>query len=265
MYAQTNVALLRQLQRLGHAGADLLQVRRAYELAMQLFTAQFRPAGEPFLVHLVRTASILAEHGADRAVIVAGLLHSAYTHGEFGDGRRWPSGAKRAEVAAVIGAESERLVHRYAEFEWLSVLPELPGSIDRLSSQDRTVLLIRLANELEQQVDLPRSCPPIADREAAAHLRRCAEAARRLGNAGLSAALDEAARELADGTATPGSPATNGSLSRAGAVYHGGPRGSFQLPPRSHRLRARVAVLTRLRGSGVVRTLYHATRRLLAG
>jgi (p)ppGpp synthase/HD superfamily hydrolase len=56
-YAQTNIELLNQLRRLGYGEADLVRVRRAYEIALRLFTACFRPSGNTFLAHLVRTAT----------------------------------------------------------------------------------------------------------------------------------------------------------------------------------------------------------------
>lgn len=243
VYAQTIVGLRGQLRRLGWDAADLRRVDEAYEVAMRLFTAQFRPTGDPFLAHLVRTASILAEVGAEPVVVVAGLLHSAYTHGEFGDGRRWPSETKRAEMRSALGSDGERLVYRYADFGWRDVLGALPGTVGALSPDDRAVLLMRLANELEQ-------CLEVATPDDLQCLRQGAEAARLLGNPRLAATL-----ESVDAGSAGVAVAENGHRRHAGAVYYAGPDASFLLPPSSHRLRRTVALRNWLRGFTVVRAL----------
>jgi hypothetical protein len=249
VYAHTSVGLRRQLRRLGWNDADVRRVEDAYEIGMRLFTAQFRPTGDTFLSHLVRTASILAEVGAPPAVVVAGLLHSAYTHGEFGDGRRWPSEAKRAELRSGVGSESEGLVHRYADFAWRDVLASRPESIRALSPDARDVLLIRLANELEQCLEVPAP-------DACEYLRRGADAARLLGQPRLAAALESAEAESA------GAPvAENGYRRRTGAQYYAGPMASFLLPPRSYRLRLTVVLRNVLRRFTVVRKLRSLQRR----
>jgi uncharacterized protein DUF6817 len=243
VYAQTIVGLRGQLRRLGWDDGDRRRVEDAYEVGMRLFTAQFRPTGEPFLAHLVRTASILADVGAAPVAVVAGLLHSAYTHGEFGDGRRWPSEAKRAEIRSAVGSDAEGLVYRYADFAWADVLTALPGSIAALSPDARVVLLVRLANELEQRLE-------VATPDEVECLRRGAEAARLLGHPRLATALEGVDAERA-GVAVAG----NGSRRRAEAVYYAGPTASFLLPPRSHRIRPTVALRTVLRRFAVVRAL----------
>jgi len=250
IYAQTILGLRGQLRRLGWDAADLRRTDEAYEIAMRLFTAQFRPTGDPFLAHLVRTASILAEVGAEPVVVVAGLLHSAYTHGEFGDGRRWPSETKRAEMRSAVGSDCERLVYRYADFRWRDILAGLPGRIEALAPDDRAVLLMRLANELEQCLEVSTS----GDVEC---LRQGAEAARLLGNPRLAATLESVDVESA-GVAV----AENGHRRHAGAVYYAGPDGSFLLPPSSHRLRPAVALRNWIRGFPVVRALRRAIGRL---
>ena len=249
VYAQTIVGLRRQLRRLGWDDGDIRRVDDAYEIGMRLFTAQFRPTGDPFLTHLVRTASILADVGADATLVVAGLLHSAYTHGEFGDGRRWPSDAKRAEVRTAVGSDSERLVHRYADFAWREVLAAR-ARIDALSPDARAVLLLRLANELEQQLE-------VAAPAASECLRQGAEAARRLGHPRLATALESAGANCAGGVVAP-----DAQRRRAGALYYAGPTASFLLPPRSYRLRPIVALRDRLRRFTLVRTLWRAIGNL---
>lgn len=54
---------------------EIEAVRRAYEYAKNLHSGQFRESGEPYIIHPLNVAYILAEMHADRDTICAGLLH----------------------------------------------------------------------------------------------------------------------------------------------------------------------------------------------
>src|SRR5438067_10245267 len=121
---------------------------------MSLFAGHFRPNHKPFLAHLVGTASILATHGADSTTVAAGLLHSAYSHGEFGDGSRGMTSAKRRTVRRAVGDPCESLIARYTSFRWqLSEIAALAAGADQLPALDRTVLFIRLTDVLEDHLE----------------------------------------------------------------------------------------------------------------
>ena len=49
----------------------------AYEIARSLHEGQFRKSGEPYIIHPVAVAQILANFGMDNETVVAGLLHDA--------------------------------------------------------------------------------------------------------------------------------------------------------------------------------------------
>lgn len=155
VYAQTNLQLYNQMRAAGHNDAALLTVRRAHDLAVQLFTAKFRGSGKPLLSHLVGTASVVCAVGGRDSLIAAALLHAAYIFGEFGDGRGGVTPAKRAYVRDVIGPEIEAIVARYQALEWRADTIEALGRrVGSLSQDERDTLLIRLANELEDHLDL---------------------------------------------------------------------------------------------------------------
>ncbi|HJU21481.1 MAG TPA: HD domain-containing protein [Casimicrobiaceae bacterium] len=152
--AQTNVRLYAQLIEARYPADVIVSVREAYRLAVRLFAGQWRAEGRPFVCHLVGVASILAVVGADRATIVAGLLHSAYSHGDFGLGMGRVRRTSRAGVSAIIGDDAERLVNGYAGlhwnprvvYDWIDDLHPLDGDVRRL-------VTIRLANALDDALD----------------------------------------------------------------------------------------------------------------
>jgi (p)ppGpp synthase/HD superfamily hydrolase len=153
-YAQTNLQLYRQLRASAYSDANLELVRAAYDMAMRIFTASFRGSGKPLLAHLVGTASILASIDESPKVVAAGMLHAAYALGDFGDGRRGVTPAKRDRVRDAVGQEVEELVARYTAFDWnRTTIPAIRERVGSLAPIERDVLVIRLANELEDHLD----------------------------------------------------------------------------------------------------------------
>lgn len=195
--AQTNLQLYAQLHRLGCAPAQLLQVRDGYEFATALFAGQFRGSGKPFVAHLVGTASILAAAGAPPDAVVAGLVHAAYEQGDFGV-VRWRR--RRDRVRAALGPAVEALVWRYNEMPWTPAEVErIRANPAQLSPIDRLIVLMRLANELDDNLDLAMVyCA--AEKDA---FRDCRDGmvalARAISGAALADALAATYRESAGG------------------------------------------------------------------
>lgn len=238
-YAQTNIQLYNHLGELGYARADLAQVHRGYGLAMKLFTGIFRGSGRPFLAHLVGTASVLASLRAPIAVVTAGLLHSAYSHGEFGNYWRGPSDEKRVQVADAIGEEVEDLVFRYTRLRWTAeTIGALAYTAASMEAPDRRVLLMRLANEVDDHQDL--GLLYVAEVEHRREFIRTAlhpgvEMAERLGYPALAIELARVLRETLTADVTP--------------ALRGPQDDSFLLAPASHTWRPGVVsrwVLARL-------------------
>jgi GTP pyrophosphokinase len=68
--------LLRTL-RTNRPGEDLELVRKAYEFSQKHHAGQTRASGEPYLVHPLGVAQVLAEMKMDAVAIAAGLLHDS--------------------------------------------------------------------------------------------------------------------------------------------------------------------------------------------
>ena len=56
---------------------DLSSIKKAYEFSLEHHKGQARESGEPYLVHPLEVATLLAEMRLDPTAIVAGLLHDA--------------------------------------------------------------------------------------------------------------------------------------------------------------------------------------------
>lgn len=154
-FAQTNIQLLNQMHRDGYRGQDLTLVLRAYDLAVRLLTGRYRGSGKTFIAHLVGTASILAALRVPATLVAAGLIHAIYESGDFGDGAQGISNARRELVKSLVGQEVEEYVARYTALRWSDqVLQKMHREIDALAPIARDVLLMRLANELEDYLDL---------------------------------------------------------------------------------------------------------------
>lgn len=65
--------LLAKIREYCAGGEDI--VRKAYEYAESLHSGQFRQSGEPYIIHPLNVAYILAEMHADVDTVCAGLLH----------------------------------------------------------------------------------------------------------------------------------------------------------------------------------------------
>ena len=58
-------------------------IERAYKIAEKMHAGQLRKSGEPYIIHPVAAAEILAELGMDDDTIAAGLLHDVVEDTEY--------------------------------------------------------------------------------------------------------------------------------------------------------------------------------------
>ena len=152
MLAQTNLQLYRQMIDANCADQELQSVRAAYNLACELFVGSHRPSQKPFTCHLVGTASALFLWNEPIEMVTAGLLHSAYLYGTFGDGTRGITEGKRRTVRNRIGPESEALIGRYTQSSHTVLLDALSHPEQR-AELDRNVILLKLADLCDDLLD----------------------------------------------------------------------------------------------------------------
>ena len=58
-----------------HPSSDLSMIEKAYKIASEAHKDQKRKSGEPYIIHPICVAIILAELELDKETIVAGILH----------------------------------------------------------------------------------------------------------------------------------------------------------------------------------------------
>ena len=236
--AQTNLQLFNQLADRDYQETDIARVRDAYVLAMRLFSGLHRSSGKTFVAHAIGTASVLADLRAPAAIVAAAIMHSAYTLGEFGTLRRKISGRKRERVRAAIGPQAEELAYAYALLPWNE--PTVRALVDARYAaigRDRDVLLIRLANEVDDFVDLGALYAANWQRRlvaAESFLPLCTQLAERLSEPELGAKI----RCVADETCRYARPLLRTIDSAT----------SLLVPPASHAPRTRIRLRTLVGG-----------------
>jgi hypothetical protein len=191
--AQTHLQLFQQMRSKSYSAADLAKVAAAYQAATKLFANRFRPCGRPFVSHLVGTSAILVWLKAPIPIVIAGLLHAAYQEGDFARSLEGMTPRKRAELRAIIGTEAEELVAGYTVgSRSLTGIMASHARFHQMSPVERDILLMQLANELDDYRDLASNHAANAD-ERIAVIRQCgphqAEMAEWLGRPELACAL----------------------------------------------------------------------------
>jgi len=108
-YAQTYLQLHHQIRRVGYSEKDIVYLRRVYEFAMQVFSGYYQTNAKPYLSHVVGTASILVSLHTSHHVVATALLHHVYSHGDFGDGKKGITPARRKKISRVVAARRNRI------------------------------------------------------------------------------------------------------------------------------------------------------------
>lgn len=192
-FAQVATELQTQLLERGEKPGDIERLQRVHDRAQILFEGRYRPCGKPLLAHLVGTASILTWLDARLHVIIVGLLHAAHTHGNFG-GVSLEN--QRCQLRAEFGDEIEEQLFHYYRLVWDSEhIRMIHQRIEELDPAEREVLLVRLANELEDHLEfrMLRSPPSRYHELYASPLSRLiVEIAEALGQPGLAFAFEKA-------------------------------------------------------------------------
>lgn len=172
-------------RRLGPEALEL--VRQAFELAESCHAGQLRKSGDPYLVHPLRVARMLAGVGLDAPSVVAGILHDTIEDSEL----------TVFELTERFGREIALLVDgvtKLGKIPYLSRRENQAVSFRKLlvaMSRDIRVLLVKLCDRVDNMRTLDAMPPSTQRRIAQETADIYAPLARLLG-------IDWIRRELAD-------------------------------------------------------------------
>ncbi len=171
-----------------HPSSDLTMVEKAYKLAYEAHKDQKRKSGEPYIIHPVCVALILADFELDIESIVAGLLHDVVEDTKV----------TQEELEKEFGSEVALLV------DGVTKLTKLNYSADKVELQaenlrkmflamakDIRVILIKLADRLHNMRTLKYQPPHKQYEKARETMDIYAPIASRLGISRIKIELDD--------------------------------------------------------------------------
>ncbi|HEX3393279.1 MAG TPA: bifunctional (p)ppGpp synthetase/guanosine-3',5'-bis(diphosphate) 3'-pyrophosphohydrolase [Acidimicrobiales bacterium] len=172
-----------------HPRASTALIRRAYEVAAEAHEGQVRMSGDPYIVHPVAVASILADLGLDDATIAAALLHDAVED----------TAVTIEQVVADFGPEVATMVDGMTKLDRVrfeNKEAQQAASMRKMlvaMAKDIRVLLIKLADRLHNMRTLAALPQEKQQRIAQETLDVYAPLAHRLGVAGIKWQLEDLA------------------------------------------------------------------------
>lgn len=187
--AQTRSDLLDLAAMRGYGEAELAQLAKAYKLMHAYMNASYRPCGRPFINHLVGTAGALLRYGFRIEIVLAGMMHTVYTHRPAR--LSGPSGTQRAsELLGGAGQPVEKLVRAYS-LRGQRGLPKAAAA-GALSVFDAEIVAIAAANEVDMHLSGEYRYTRRVDPGLLPQMNLIAQVCALLGVPGLSATLAQA-------------------------------------------------------------------------
>ena len=173
-----------------HPSTDVSLIEKAYKLAVEAHGDQRRKSGEPYIIHPLWVAIILADLEMDKETIAAGMLHDVVEDTEFTE----------EDIRKEFGAEVALLV------DGVTKLGRLSYSSDKLEVQaenlrkmflamakDIRVIIIKLADRLHNMRTLQFMTPAKQKEKAKETMDIYAPIAQRLGISKIKTELDDLA------------------------------------------------------------------------
>ena len=124
--------------------ADIDKVVRAYNLAKEAHKGQFRKSGEPYIIHPVAVANILADMELDIDTICGGLLHDVVEDTDY----------EESDIEEMFGKDVAALVDGVTKLGKIKYMTKEESQASNLRkmfmamAKDMRVMLIKLSDRL---------------------------------------------------------------------------------------------------------------------
>ena len=186
-------ALLRQVQA-NRPTEDVELIRKAWEFCVQHHEGQMRASGEPYIIHPLEVAEVLAEMKMDSTAIAAGLLHDAVED----------TPATSEQIEADFGDQVAHIVEGVTKIDKIQFANREDRQAENVRKMllamvtDVRVVLIKLADRLHNMRTLEHLQPDRQEAIARETLDIYAPLAHRLGMGKVRGELEDLAFRYTD-------------------------------------------------------------------
>ncbi len=173
---------------------DLEIIRKAYDYSLQHHKGQSRASGEPYLVHPLEVATVLAELKLDPTAIAAGLLHDSIEDTQ----------ATIEDIEREFGSQVARIVEGVTKISKIDFASKEERQAENVRKMilamvdDIRVVLIKLADRLHNMRTLAALPPERQQKIAQETLEIYAPIAHRLGMGKIRGELEDLAFRYTD-------------------------------------------------------------------